>query len=72
MGAEALQWMTQEIPKGTSTVFDLGHDVLPHLVGKMRGFRWSGYHLDIGTWENYERARQDVAAGKLGGRNKQR
>jgi mannose-1-phosphate guanylyltransferase len=48
------------------TVFDFGHDVLPHFVGRTQGFRWSGYHLDIGTWETYEQAQQDVAEGKLG------
>ena len=69
MGSEALQWMTQEARKQPSPVFDFGHDVLPHLQGKMHGFRWTGYHLDIGTWENYARARRDAAAGKLAARN---
>jgi len=40
--------------------FDLGFDVLPRFVGRMRGFRFEGYHLDIGTPEALERARGDV------------
>ena len=40
--------------------FDLGYEVLPRFVGRMRGWVWGGYHLDIGTHEALERARQDV------------
>jgi len=40
--------------------FDLGFDVLPRFVGRMRGFPIEGYHLDIGTLENLETARRDV------------
>lgn len=65
-----LQWMVEVRDKQKEEgqapgAFDFGHDVLPHLVGRMQGFRWSGYHLDIGTWENYERAQRDVAAGRV-------
>jgi len=42
--------------------FDLGFDVLPRFVGRMRGFPWSGYHRDIGTPESLERARRDAPA----------
>jgi mannose-1-phosphate guanylyltransferase len=41
--------------------FDLGFDVLPRFVGRMRGFLHTGYHLDIGNMEALERARTDVA-----------
>jgi D,D-heptose 1,7-bisphosphate phosphatase len=41
--------------------FDLGFEVLPKFVGQMRGWVWGGYHLDIGTHEALERARQDAA-----------
>jgi D,D-heptose 1,7-bisphosphate phosphatase len=41
--------------------FDLGFEVLPRFVGRMRGWVWGGYHLDIGTHEALERARQDAA-----------
>lgn len=41
--------------------FDLGFDVLPRFVGRMRGWHWGGYHLDVGTHEALERARADVA-----------
>ena len=42
--------------------FDLGFDVLPRFVGRMRGWVWGGYHLDIGTHEALERARREVAS----------
>ena len=35
--------------------FDLGFDVLPRFVGRMRGWVWGGYYLDIGTHEALER-----------------
>jgi mannose-1-phosphate guanylyltransferase len=41
--------------------FDLGFDVLPRFVGRMRGWCWGGYHLDIGTHAALEKARVDVA-----------
>lgn len=41
--------------------FDLGKDVLPAFVGRMRGWTWAGYHRDIGTPEAYRRAQQDAA-----------
>lgn len=40
--------------------FDLGHDVLPRFVGRMRGWEWTGYHRDIGTLDAYEQAQRDV------------
>ena len=42
-------------------VFDIGADVLPQLVGQMKGYEHGGYHLDIGTHEALARARRDVA-----------
>ena len=42
--------------------FDLGFDVLPKFVGRMRGWVWGGYYLDVGTHEALERARRDVAS----------
>jgi mannose-1-phosphate guanylyltransferase len=41
--------------------FDIGADVLPRLVGKMRGYAHAGYHLDIGTHDALTRARADIA-----------
>ena len=41
--------------------FDLGFEVIPRLVGRMRGWVWGGYHLDIGTHEALDQAREDVA-----------
>ena len=35
---------------------DIGSDVLPQWVGKMRGWKMEGIHLDIGTHAAYERA----------------
>jgi mannose-1-phosphate guanylyltransferase len=40
--------------------FDLGFDVLPRFVGRMRGFAWDGYHRDIGTIESLEQAEIDA------------
>jgi D,D-heptose 1,7-bisphosphate phosphatase len=40
--------------------FDLGFEVLPRFVGRMRGWPWVGYHLDVGTHEALERARSDA------------
>jgi histidinol-phosphate phosphatase family protein len=42
-------------------VFDIGFDVLPKFVGRMRGWIWGGYYLDIGTHEALDRARRDAA-----------
>lgn len=36
--------------------FDLGFDVLPKFVGRMRGWTWDGYHQDIGTHESLQQA----------------
>jgi mannose-1-phosphate guanylyltransferase len=35
---------------------DFGRNILPKLVGRMRGYVLNGYLLDIGTLENYQRA----------------
>ena len=40
--------------------FDLGFEVLPRFVGRMRGWIWGGYYLDIGTHESLERAERDA------------
>ena len=40
--------------------FDLGFDVLPRFVGRMRGMRHEGYHLDIGTPEALAKADADA------------
>lgn len=40
---------------------DLGHDVLPRLVGRLRGVEITGYHRDIGTPESYRRACEELA-----------
>jgi mannose-1-phosphate guanylyltransferase len=38
---------------------DFGKDVLPKLVGKMRGWETKSYIIDIGTMDNYERAQKE-------------
>lgn len=48
--------------------FDLGFEVLPRFVGRMRGWAWDGYHLDIGSFEQLERARRDAPALAAGRR----
>ena len=42
-------------------VFDLGFDVLPKFIGRMRGWEWQGYHRDIGTHASLEQAKHDIA-----------
>lgn len=39
---------------------DMGYDVLPGLIGKMKGYFINEYFIDIGTVENYERARREI------------
>jgi D,D-heptose 1,7-bisphosphate phosphatase len=41
--------------------FDLGFEVLPRFVGRMRGWVWGGYYLDIGTHQALDRARREAA-----------
>jgi D,D-heptose 1,7-bisphosphate phosphatase len=41
--------------------FDLAFDVLPRFLGRMRGWVWGGYHLDIGTHQALEQAQSDAA-----------
>lgn len=45
--------------------FDLGFDVLPRFVGRMRGWEWGGYHRDIGTPESLRQAEEDARAGRV-------
>jgi NDP-sugar pyrophosphorylase family protein len=42
--------------------FDLAAQVLPRLIGRMKGYVHAGYHLDIGTHEALARARADFAS----------
>lgn len=39
---------------------DLGFDILPKLVGQMKGFHIKNYLLDIGNMERYQRAIRDI------------
>jgi D,D-heptose 1,7-bisphosphate phosphatase len=45
--------------------FDLGYEVLPRFVGRMRGWAWEGYHLDIGNPDALEQARRDAPGLQL-------
>jgi len=45
---------------------DFGRDVMPGLVGRMWGRLLGGYLLDIGTFENYQRAQEDWPGLQLG------
>lgn len=40
--------------------FDIGFDVLPRFVGRMRGWEFPGFHLDIGTHENLATANREA------------
>lgn len=44
------------IPEG---FVDLGHDVLPRLVGRIYGCEIEGYIRDVGTIENYRKAQKE-------------
>jgi len=46
-------------------VFDLGHDVLPRVVGNASGYVMDEYLLDIGTPEKLTRAENDIKNGKI-------
>lgn len=41
--------------------FDFGFDVIPSFVGRMRGYRHTGYHRDIGTHESLAQAEADAS-----------
>lgn len=46
-------------------IFDLGHDVLPHLSGNASGYIMEDYLLDIGIPEKLDQAENDVKNGKM-------
>lgn len=46
-------------------VFDLGHDVLPRVVGHAAGYVIEDYLLDIGTPEKLNQADSDMKNGKI-------
>jgi mannose-1-phosphate guanylyltransferase len=46
-------------------VFDLGHDVLPKVIGNATGYIMDDYLLDIGTPEKLAQAENDIKNGKL-------
>ena len=43
--------------------FDIGHDLLPRLVGRMHGEKIAGYHRDVGSPESLASIESDLAAG---------
>jgi mannose-1-phosphate guanylyltransferase len=52
----ATQQLLRAIPEKAGA--DIAFDVLPRLIGKMRGYPVADYLLDIGTRENYEQAQK--------------
>ena len=44
--------------------FDIGHDVLPRLAGRMHGDPIEGYHRDVGSPEALASIERDLAAGR--------
>ena len=42
-----------------SEFVDFGNDILPQLIGQMYGWEMQDYLIDIGTMENYRRAKSD-------------
>jgi D,D-heptose 1,7-bisphosphate phosphatase len=52
--------------------FDLGFEVLPRYVGRMRGWVWDGYHVDVGSARALERVRRDAAGLRVATRSGRR
>ncbi len=48
--------------------FDLGFDVLPRFINRMRGWLWDGYHKDVGTHEALDAARRHAETHAIEGR----
>jgi len=56
---DVLSTLENELP----TPIDFGHHILPKLVGKMHGYIIREFFLDIGTWDNYEKAQEEWEGG---------
>lgn len=52
-------------------IFDLGYDVLPHIVGNASGYIIEDYLLDIGTFEKLKQAEKDIKNNIFKHRNPQ-
>ncbi|HEX9971012.1 MAG TPA: nucleotidyltransferase family protein [bacterium] len=50
---EIIHYLPRKVPS------DLGYDVLPLLIGDMKGYLIEEYFIDIGAKENYERAQRE-------------
>lgn len=50
---EILNYLPEHFPS------DFGNDVLPKLIGKMKGYFINEYFIDIGTLDNYNQARNE-------------
>jgi len=50
---------------------DIGYDVLPQLIGKMRGYLIDDFFIDIGTIENYNRANLEFRQQQADNDNRQ-
>ncbi len=46
-------------------IFDLGHDVLPRIIGNASGYIMDDYLLDVGTPEKLIQAENDIKNGKI-------
>jgi mannose-1-phosphate guanylyltransferase len=58
-GPEIFDYFPQQ---KTLSVLDLGFDVIPRLIGKMRNYSIDKL-IDIGTFENYQKANEDLHEG---------
>jgi len=43
--------------------FDIGFDILPTFIGRMKGYVFDGYHRDIGSPASLRQAEEDVNSG---------
>ncbi len=41
--------------------YDISYDVVPKLLGRLKGYLFDGYHRDIGTLDSLNKAREDIS-----------
>lgn len=58
-GMYIMQPEVLELIDGEHLPKDIGFDLLPALVGKMRGWKMNDYLIDIGTHENLQKANEE-------------
>ncbi|MCD6231327.1 nucleotidyltransferase family protein [Candidatus Aerophobetes bacterium] len=57
---EVVKRNQRELAEEFYSPLDISYHILPDLVGKMYGYFIEEYFLEIGTWENYRKARKEL------------